>query len=343
MQAYRRLNDSALTAALKAAVRADHRAMADCIALIAEFDSRRLYLPHACSSMFVYCVRELLLSEDVAYHRIRAARAARRFPIVLDALADGRLSLRAIKLLAPHLTRRNGHELIEAAFGKTNAQVLELLAERFPRPDMPTLFTELPPVAEPMPAAHAPATALPAPSATPETQLVARPVAPSAGVARVTPLAPQRFALQVTVSGVTREKLERARELLGHAVPGGDLAQVLDRALDALVRELETRKFGATAAPRARSSEALGRYIPAEVRRAVRLRDGDRCTFVSATGARCGERMRLEFDHVLPVALGGRTTVDNLRLRCRAHNAHTAEQALGKGWRRSEDRETACG
>jgi 5-methylcytosine-specific restriction endonuclease McrA len=77
---------------------------------------------------------------------------------------------------------------------------------------------------------------------------------------------------------------------------------------------------------------ANGRHIPVAIRRAVVARDEGQCTFVSATGKRCDERTRLEFDHVKPIGVGGVTTVENLRLRCRAHNQFAAECAYGEGF-----------
>jgi hypothetical protein len=66
------------------------------------------------------------------------------------------------------------------------------------------------------------------------------------------------------------------------------------------------------------------------VQRAVWERDGGRCAFVSADGHRCEECGQLEFDHIVPVAKGGESTVENLRLLCRAHNRHAAEREFGK-------------
>jgi len=129
-----------------------------------------------------------------------------------------------------------------------------------------------------------------------------------------------------------QDDLQRAQELLGHAVPGGDMMQILARALRVLVQQEEKRKSAATGRPhRARASNNT-RHIPAHVRREVWRRDGGRCTFVGEAGHRCEERSRLEFDHVEPVARGGQTTVANLRLRCRAHNQFAAERAFGKGF-----------
>src|SRR2546422_800785 len=122
---------------------------------------------------------------------------------------------------------------------------------------------------------------------------------------KVTTLARQRFALQVTLEQTTHDKLRYLQALLSHQVPSGELARVLDRTFDAAIRELERGKFAATDKPRPGHgrSRSRGRYIPAEVRRTVWKRDGGQCTFVSATGQRCPARTLLQFDHIDPVAL----------------------------------------
>jgi len=59
-------------------------------------------------------------------------------------------------------------------------------------------------------------------------------------------------------------------------------------------------------------------------------RDGGCCAFVGSDGYRCGSTTRLELDHITPIALGGKTTPENLRLLCRAHDQYEAERLLGK-------------
>jgi 5-methylcytosine-specific restriction endonuclease McrA len=120
--------------------------------------------------------------------------------------------------------------------------------------------------------------------------------------------------------------------LLGHAVPSADIGEVFERGLDSLVDELERHKFAKCARSGPRRSAAHGRYIPAEIRRAVWERDGGRCSFVSEHGRRCEARTRLEYDHVDPVARGGETSVNGLRLRCRTHNQYEAERTFGSGF-----------
>ncbi|MBI5710210.1 MAG: hypothetical protein HZC42_07905 [Candidatus Eisenbacteria bacterium] len=161
-------------------------------------------------------------------------------------------------------------------------------------------------------------------------------------------MSPERYALQLTVGQSTYDKLRYAQDLLGHQLPSGaqdllghqlpsgDLARVLDRALEALIEQLERRKFAASSRPRARQRRASAnpRHIPARVKRAVWERDGGRCTFVADTGRRCPARKLLEFDHVEEVARGGRATVAGMRLRCRAHNQYAAECAFGADFMR---------
>ena len=148
----------------------------------------------------------------------------------------------------------------------------------------------------------------------------------------MTPLAPDRYKVQVTIGGETLEKLRLAKDLLRHAVPSGDEAVIFDRALTALLSDLAQKKFAASERPRpAPPSRPGSRTIPAELKRRVWLRDLGRCAFVAATGRRCTERAFLEFHHVEPYALGGEATLANIQLRCRSHNAYEARLWFGHG------------
>jgi hypothetical protein len=145
----------------------------------------------------------------------------------------------------------------------------------------------------------------------------------------VVPLAPQRFGFQCTIDQETHELWEYARTLMSHDVPSGEMTLVLKNVLRLAVEQLEKRKFAATARPGRVAGSADPRHIPAAVKHAVWRRDGGRCSFVSESGKRCSSPRRLEFDHEVPVARGGAATVENLRLRCRAHNQHEAERVFG--------------
>ena len=327
------------------------------LSLIAYVDQHRLYLPEAHASMASYCVHVLGMRPDPAYRRIGVARTAWRFPAIFPAIAAGRLDLTAVLLLKPHLTTENSEELLAAAAHKTRTQLEKLLAERYPRPDLPTLIQPVGSCAE-RGVAQTQQVVASGPSDTPEltNQLaLARvspintqtspqsmvppaptPASPAMSRPRITPLSPGRVGIQVTVSESTLEKLRHAQALLGHSVPNGDVAEVLDLALDALIVSLEKRKFAATSRARPRRSAAKARYVPAEVRREVWQRDGGQCTFQSDAGKRCEARTRLEFDHIQEFARGGATCTSQLRLRCRAHNQYTAELTYGAEFMRNK-------
>ena len=103
---------------------------ADLLADIAEVEERKSYLTAGYPSLFAWCVGRLRLCDQAALKRIQAARAARRFPAIFPAVAEGRLHLTAVVLLAPHLTEHNAEELLAAATDKTAAEIERFLAGR---------------------------------------------------------------------------------------------------------------------------------------------------------------------------------------------------------------------
>ncbi len=137
------LSDLQLVRALHTLVAQDRTTTASLLAHLAEVDERRLYAPAGYPSMLAYCVGELRFSEDAAYKRIRAARAARRFPAIYTAVTEGRLHLSAVVMLAAYLSEENAADLLASAVSKTKSELEYLLAERFPQADFFTLVQPL--------------------------------------------------------------------------------------------------------------------------------------------------------------------------------------------------------
>src|SRR4029453_18556986 len=340
------LTDDHLLTETKRLVACERTATAAVLRSLMEIDSRRLYFREGCASLFTYCTQVLHLAEGAAYNRIEVARAARRFPEVLIAVEVGSLTLTSVRLLAPHFTVDNYRDLIDRARHKSKRDVELLVAAHAPRAPVATVVRRLPDrpgtevgatttqsLSRPevpevkAPSALAPQGAGPSTPASNETRpTLAYP--PSRPVSSVTPLSRSCYRLQVTLTEDTHGKLRRAQDLLRHAVPSGDVASVLDRALTLLVVELERRRCASTSAPRNSATEGRGRHVPAAVKRAVWRRDEGRCAFVGRSG-RCAETAWLEFHHVQPYADGGRTSVDNIQLRCRAHNQYEAKLWFG--------------
>ena len=144
LESLRRLSDDELVARLKSLAARERRATALLVAHLAELDTRDLHLRAGYPTLFVYCRDVLALSEHEAYNRMEVARTARRFPVVLDLLAEGAVNLTTVRLLGPHLTADNHARVLESARGKRKAEVEEIVARLAPRPDVPASVRKLP-------------------------------------------------------------------------------------------------------------------------------------------------------------------------------------------------------
>ena len=327
------ISDDELLRRLSDLLKESRRVESDLVAHIGEVDARRLYAREAASSMFTYCTEVLHLSEAEAYLRIAAARASRKYPMLLAMLSGGRIHLSGIGKLAPHLTDANCDAVLARAAHKSKREIEELVAELHPKPDVPPTVRKVPARAE---TARAPELRLDAvKNETPS--LPAPPPAPPI----VQPLAPARYKVTFTASAELRDKLERLEALMQE-----DLAAVIEAAVTEKLERLEAKRYGEVKTPRKNLDEtdtsASSRYMPAAVKRVVRKRDQGRCTFVGKQGRRCTERRGLEFHHDDPYGRGGDRSPSNVRLLCHGHNLYLAERDYGKEvmdrYRRNGDR-----
>ena len=330
-----RLTDAELLNEVKRLAATERKATVDLIRSLAAVEARQLHLASGCSSMFAYCTQVLHLSENAAYARIAAARVATRFPVVFDLLTEGAITLTTITLLRRHLSDENHVALLESARHKSKADVEMLVATLHPQPDVPASIRKLP-APKPQVATAAPLISEAAQvTSTPQTAVQesqgalppSQPMPVERAVVRA--IAPERYKLQVTIGAETRANLRRAQDLLRHTNRDAGEAAVIDRALKVLVEQLEKVKYARTDRPRpAAPFDPTSRDVPAFMRRLVGERDGYRCAFVGPEG-RCTETAGLQFHHRIPFAEGGLTTVDNLELRCPAHNRYEAERWFG--------------
>src|SRR5713226_3987543 len=133
------LSDQDLLARLEVLAGKEREASVELVAHLAALDSRpAVYAAQGFGSLFSYCTQALRLSEDAACNRIEAARACRRFPVILDLLASGEVTLTAVRLLGRHLTAENHRAVLARAKGHSRQQIEVLVAELAPRPDVHT-------------------------------------------------------------------------------------------------------------------------------------------------------------------------------------------------------------
>jgi hypothetical protein len=348
------LSDPELLANTRALIGRSNQVLAALLAHLGEVEARGLHRTRACSSLYAYCIYELRLSEDAAVSRVSAARLARRFPELLDAVAAGELHLTALLLLGPHLTRENLRVVLARAKHRTKKEIAKLVRILDPLPAVPARIEALGP--SPLAVVHThPTWAEQVASFCPVRELTPgdRPAdwvkqdalsAPE----RIEPLVskPLQYKVQFTATEEYVDLMERAAALLSNRGDDNGIEEIQLRALRLLVERLEKRRFGAPEPSSTKVKKApnpaapRSRHIPARVRRAVFERDGARCAHVGTGGQRCRETHHLKLHHLVPFARGGAHTATNLALRCSAHNALAAE--LDFGTDQIEKRQDSC-
>ena len=297
------LSDRDLLVRLDTLAGREREALVELVAHLAALDSRPvLYAAQGYGSLFSYCTQALHLSEDAACNRIEAARACRRFPVILDLLAPGEVTLTAVRLLGRHLTPENHQAVLARAKGRSRQQIEALVAELAPRPDVPTSVRRLPTFVAP-PSSATPAPAMSGhssePTATGDPPAVICVPAPRPVIQAT---APERYRVQFTIGQDTHEKLRRLQALLRREIPDGDPGAIFDRALTLLLEKVEKKKLGAATKPTPRAVIRPGtdrpaprsRDVPRAVKRVVWRRDAGQCGYVAAGGRRCSETTFLD-------------------------------------------------
>lgn len=245
------LTDDELIAAINRLVKQRSHLTAELIEHIGEFDARRLYAKHACSSTFAYCQR-LGLSESSAYKHMTVAKAARSYPFILELLRAGETHLSNLVMLVRHLNEANHRELLAAAKGKSKRQMKLLVAEWFPKDPVPPRIRKRPsPRTSPAPAPVPTPTTEPSaavPRVEPWTLTMPTPAATPPG--KVEPLAPALFKVEFTADQQFYDDIEEARALLGPRLPRGELSELFRRAVRLLVES--TGKHHGKGGPSAR-------------------------------------------------------------------------------------------
>lgn len=207
------LADHVVLGDLRSIVSKHQQATAEMLAHLAEVAARRLWAGEGFQSMFEFCVHGLHMSEDAALKRIQAAKAAQELPAIFLLVAQGRLHLSAVCMLAPHLSPENAPGLLAAASHQRKSSIAMVLAAWLPRPAVLTSVREL------GSGGHAPGH-----------------VGGSAQPARVAPLSGQQYEVRLTFSRQAHDKLRYAQSLLARSMPAGDIPARLELALDELIK-----------------------------------------------------------------------------------------------------------
>jgi hypothetical protein len=139
------LSDDELLLGTRALVARSNQFLARLLAHLGEVEARGIHRTRACASLYTYCIYELRMSEDAAYRRARAAKFARQFPRLLEAIEAGEIHLTGLLLLGPHLTQNNHVEVLARAKYRSKREILRLVRRLDPLPDVPDVIEPLGP------------------------------------------------------------------------------------------------------------------------------------------------------------------------------------------------------
>ena len=336
-----RLSSTELDRSAEKLVVAENGNIAKLIAHIAEMSARKVALELGYKNLFDYCIRRLNLSEGAVPARIHVANVSRRFPQLLVALAENRISLTVASLLAAHVSENNVDKLISDCAGMTRKQTEVYLVTLRPKPVFEPSIRKRP--SRPQPLAPRPQNERLTPKA-PSPPLEQTP--PKSSPTILQPARPDEFNFRFAAGRDFRDKFERLAEVLGVENAQKHMADILEKALDIALEKKDPKKKFERRKKREKSSKsrsrsndvakndqpAKSRYIASEVSERVHARSNYQCQYCSSDGTRCSSRTGLQIEHVRPFGIFRSNDERFLQLLCAQHNGLAAERVYGKAF-----------
>jgi hypothetical protein len=293
------VSDSELLLATKRLASEEKRIGIEVLHHLREIDARKLFASLRFSSLYEYCTEELGYSGGGAHRRISAMKILRDVPEYEPKLRAGVVNVATLSKVQSFLVRE------KRQLGKTYSkdEKTELL-EQIERKSVK------------------------------ETDRILAAISPEqARIEKERVLNENESEVRFTVNRELKKKLERLRNLLGHKSKTQSYAGLIEELADIAIKKLdplEKAPAHKTPSPPVEMHSSHTRYVRAEVKRSVWRRDTGQCTYVdSNTNRRCESQHSLQIEHIKPFALGGSSTLENLKLLCPAHNQRAAIQAFG--------------
>lgn len=276
----------------------------------------KLFLHMGYSSMFEYCTRALGYSESCAYRRISAVKICREISEVKDKLDSGSLNLTTVSMAqsffltaAKELTVKNNKNYVLTK--ETKTEILAQIENCTKRQAELVLCAEAEKLGVSKPRSQAP-----------EVQFITSDVA----------------LLHLRVKKNTIQKLDHIKMLRSHKNPNMSYSEAIEDMCQYMLTKIDphqrpqagaaqqnsNKKTQITTIEKSQSqskSKSPSRYIPANTRNTIWLRDLGQCTYKNPnTNMRCNSKHLLQLDHIQPLFLGGNNTPQNLRLLCFSHH-----------------------
>lgn len=351
------LSDKELLIKTRSLVKRERELLTQILHHLKEVHRRKLYSDLGYKSLFDYAVKELSYSEGQAGRRIQAMKLMAELPSVEEKIAEGKLSLSNICQAQSYFRtcchsgqnpkqKQQGNNPDSTASSNTvkkeqplssqqKLEVLKSLENKSAREGQKILIQKEPYLALPK--------------------------------EKIRPLTKTHTEIRFVMNKALEQKLEELRSLAGPRGAIMNMAELIEFMTEISVESLKIRKFGkkrvhqlhldkhknhsdtkkscVKSVKKNKNANAQKSTIRMPVKPASHLkntghkvtnprsihpalkhhiwmRDHGKCT-------KCGSQKNLNYDHIQPIALGGKSTEGNLRLLCFSCNQRQAIKMMG--------------
>jgi len=272
------------------------RAEGELIDILLEVDRHHVFVHRGHASLFAYVVKELGLSESVAYSLITVSRKARQIPELKREIQKGSITLSNAKRIVPVLNRDNKTEWLQKASQLSQRELERELVRVRPQEATPERVRFVTPTRMKL-----------------ELGLSELEIKKLRRVQDLVSQAQRRaMTLEETLAAMTTEyltrhdPLERAKRVTAKKSQSISVERQVSRP----------ERLGPAASAGARAP------IPLSILHQVNLRDRKQCVFVHPNGGACGQTRWTEIHHKKPVSQGGAHQLDNLTTLCSTHHKY---------------------
>ncbi|MBC7370586.1 MAG: HNH endonuclease [Bdellovibrionaceae bacterium] len=297
---------------------------------IEEVRRRKIYLDYGLTSTFQYLTKRHGYCESSAYLRIQAAKVLARHPELQQKIESGSVKLTQLAKVQKCAAQISTPPRVDEGATATNATMLDqnrscektALAQLENKSGFET-----------------------------DKILAIQFQQKSVQHQKITPQSDGSVRLEFSVTAEQFDEIRRAQSHVSHSVVGGQLDQLFvhlarwvnkkvdggkkatDRSEKCTVSKskmdlnLEQDLTQGLSAKEKLRKQNRRKYLSVRVRRRLLENAGHCCEHIEESSeVRCDSRFQLQVDHVLPIARGGDSGPENLRILCGVHNRLVAQR-----------------
>jgi hypothetical protein len=265
-------------------VRIERNSTLKVIGFLEEIKFRRLHLKRGYSSLHEYCVKILKYNDGSASRRINAMKLVQELPETRKSIENGSLNLTTASQIQLVIEKRKTKNEPLAKEEKRN---LFLKLEGKSSREVEKAIAEICP------------------------EIIKR-------TEKQRYVGNNKVQKTLIISEELNEKIEKLKKLKGHEKK--DFVVILEELVDSEIKRIDPMTRINKRKPTAPAQELQkknSRYTSVHIESEVWKNCDGQCAFIDpVTKKRCGATHYLELDHIIPFALGGSTTTENLRLLC---------------------------